>query len=159
MFIKAVFGEGLLALADACPLDQDYYPTAGTVQLQPALALTQHRHRVNSLLGDASGSTQITGDIYWEEGYNTRIELSEAANQLRISAVPGAGAGYPCARRDTTRPWCDDILLALNGVYGDGTGGIELRGGRGISVEPDPDNNRIIVRTRIHGAEIECNDE
>jgi hypothetical protein len=136
--------------------DTSAYTSSTYDHFEPALCIIQDKHRVNSLVGTATGSTPITGDIYLEEGYNTRILVHEGTQRVSILAEPGAGLGRYCDRTDPLRVGCDALLLALNELYADGYGRFQLRGANGVTVLAEPEHNRITVKTNITSDDVDC---
>lgn len=158
--LSLVFGDGvgelLDSMSDIGSTDPYVVTPATSEQFEPALRILQNNHRVTGIVGDTDTSQVLTGKIYWQEGYNTRVTLSNAASVLRIVATPGAGAGVYCARMESDRSACSDILLAINELYADGTGSFKLTGGNGISITPDPDNNTLVIRTSANSDDVSC---
>lgn len=99
----------------------------------------------------------MVGDILFKEGYNAIVALDEATNAIKFDARVGYGEGEPCSdiriEGDGTGgflsgEWCapcDEYIQSINGqTIPDGN--LILVGGSGISIEPDVDNCRVIVR-------------
>lgn len=99
----------------------------------------------------------MVGDILFKEGYNAVISLSASTNAIRFDAKVGYGAGEPCEDIRITGDgqdgflegeWCascDEYIQSVNGqIVPDGK--LVIVGGAGISVEPDSDNCRVVVR-------------
>lgn len=160
--LSAVFGPGAAGLLADKPPGAAYAwaPAEPTPQLfEPALVSVQDRHRVASLLGDKPGSVPISGDVFWEAGYGVALNLNVAARTIRINAVPGAGAGFPCAPLQPGSPGCPDTLYAVNGVYGDALGRINLAGGPGFRIIPEPDQHRITIESTVLPGDIDCGNQ
>jgi hypothetical protein len=100
----------------------------------------------------------LQGDIRLRAGYNTVIRQNKITNTIEFAAVEGAGEGQPCGEIklfpeeqppiDSTNGLldgdfrCNDTLRTINGIQGPK---LTLYGGVGVSVLPDPSNNRVIV--------------
>lgn len=155
--LDAALGPGVASLAQSLAAypDGTVFTCTAPVPVEPALVGIQDRHRVASIVGDAPGSVAVSGRVYWEAGYNVILDLDTAARLLRIHAVPGAGAGFPCGRTGT-QPDCMAGLFALNGVYADAFGRIGLVGGAGFDIIPEPELHRITIRPAVAKADIDC---
>lgn len=155
--LTAVFGPGVKTVFDTMrdvgvrpltmPFLESVQPPEFYTMFEPTLVQMQNRHRVTSLLGDTLESIPVSGTVFWEEGYSTDITFLRNTRTIRISAVAGAGAGFPCNRLDEDLPSCSDQLLSINGLYADGLGNLHLTGGSGIRIIPEPENNRIRILT------------
>ena len=64
--------------------------------LEPTTVQYQTNHRVTSIIGDNALSVPIDGDIYFQEGYGMAVNVDAAQDQIRLTAYPGGGAGFPC---------------------------------------------------------------
>lgn len=98
----------------------------------------------------------MTGQIRWKEGYNVTIDQDDIENSITINAVVGGGEGEPCeevplfteetaAQGQTLLsggPDCNDVIRSINGVGGRV---LDLLGGRGVIVTPEPNRNRLII--------------
>lgn len=151
--VTTVFGEGLATVA---AWGVGAYLPLTYMQLEPALLVAQGRHRVAAFLGDTLDSVLVTGDVYCEEGYNTKITITRSGNRVVVAAIPDAGAGRPCISDIPGAVACADVLLMLNGAYGGASGAAQLVGGRGVAIEPDPDAHEIRVRTTVMAGDISC---
>jgi hypothetical protein len=98
----------------------------------------------------------LTGRFRFEEGYNANIEQVPSSNGIRFSAEVGAGAGQVC---DTVELYqhelppfgktnldgadsCDEVIRSINGLGGRV---LELLSGAGVSITPQPAENKIKV--------------
>jgi len=151
--LALVLGEGVNTLAQ-WPVG--VYRPARVIEFEPALLVYQGRHRVITLQGTAAGSVPVAGDVYFEEGYNVQIRVEPATRIVRVVPVVGAGAGFPCQRLEPLRPFCDAVLLLLNGTYADGHGNFQLHGGRGVEIIPVPAEHEVRIRTATEPADIDC---
>jgi len=151
--MTCVFGRGVVDLLQN---------TAGTYaldtppQVEPALVSFQDKHRVSSIVASGVGQDELTGEVYLEEGYNCAIRLDTARNRATISAVKGAGAGISCDRMSPAVVLCSEVLLRINGLRAGDLGDFMILPGDGVEIEPDPDNNRIIIRGMIDRDNLEC---
>jgi hypothetical protein len=158
--LQIVFGaDGVNELLDQLETITDlrlYLATETAEHFEPITMTKQDKHRVNSLVGNTDESVAVSGDIYWEGGYNTCILLQPAMHRIRIMAEPGAGSGRYCGRIESDRPACDGILLAINELYADGYGKFQLTGADGIAIIPEPDEHRLTIKTCVTPADIDC---
>ena len=100
--------------------------------LEPATVQYQTNHRVTSIIGDTTSSVAIDGDIYFEEGYGMSVNVDTAQDQIRLTAYPGGGAGFPC---DSVipDPYVDIILTSIASTAG-AVGAMSLGQPEGIVV-------------------------
>jgi hypothetical protein len=93
--------------------------------------------------------------LKFKEGFNASILVNELGNVIEIGGVLGAGAGETCediiidengfqAGNDCVS--CDGFIKSINGVPTP-DGRLRINGTAGVSVVPEPENNRI--RTTI----------
>ena len=101
--------------------------------------------------------TCVRGSIIWEAGYNALLRLQQSGPGIIFSAQSGAGAGQPCAEIPLVPgeappadspflsggPSCQEVLRSLAGASGPR---VELIGGLGVQVQPDPAQHRLVVR-------------
>lgn len=108
------------------------------------------------------GARCIKGDIKLKPGYNCVITQNSANNTITLSAAQKAGEGQPCAevpvftgespQNGSTNellsggPLCNETLRSINGIGGPL---FSLLRGAGVSVIPDPENNRIVVDVNL----------
>lgn len=105
----------------------------------------------------------VTGEIRFKEGYNALVRQRKAANEIAISAGRNLGAPYDADICETYGeipfypgeqppvgskflsggPACDELVSSINGVIGPD---INIVGGTGVEITPDPENNAIIVK-------------
>lgn len=99
----------------------------------------------------------LQGNVQLQEGYNAQIFQNDLDVSLEFSAEVGAGAGEACqdvplfdgdvppAGRTTLDGAfrCNEVLRSINGLSGRD---LSLRGRGGVQIEPDRDNNRVLVR-------------
>lgn len=95
----------------------------------------------------------LTGAIKLRPGYNATIQTLENLNRLLIGAGVGRGEGQICKdlrinldgiREDLCQP-CDDLVYMINGAGLD-SDQLQLVGGPGVIIEPDPDAHEIVIR-------------
>jgi len=151
-YVSCIFGAGIAELLQNTPgiYTMNYKP-----QIEPALISFQNQHRVLSITAVGDDNETLTGNIHVEEGYNCSISILPTRNQVWLNAIRGAGAGISC---DSTNPnivLCSDRLLRINGMRAGELGEFQIIGGRGVSVSPDPDNHRIIIKGVNNQTEIE----
>lgn len=96
------------------------------------------------------------GRIWFEEGYNTRIEQDAETNSLTIHASVGAGAGEPCQQVKVHPdekpapgsifyeggPACNEVIRSVNGIGGRL---VDIRGGSGTRVTFHPQRHAITI--------------
>jgi hypothetical protein len=103
----------------------------------------------------------IRGMVLWQPGYNALLRRQQSGPGLVLGAQVGAGAGQACEEIPllpgevppadspflSGGPSCQEVLRALAGASGPR---VELRGGTGVQVQPDPANHRLIVRVDLN---------
>lgn len=105
------------------------------------------------------GSRCVKGDIRFVEGYNCRVVQNDDDNSITIQAIVGSGAGEPCrevplyAGEASIGPlsgglWCNDTLRSINGISGPV---INFISGTGVSIVPNPEENRLTVNVDMFG--------
>lgn len=153
--LKCVIGEGLedvinfLSSFNAAKVILDIsVDTHEFQQIEPSLVGIQDKHRIVSLNGDTVESIPISGDVYWENGYGTEVFFELTSNTIFIKSGPGSGAGFGCSRRYPNLPDCKGQLLSINGLYANGSGNIDLGSNGGLEVIPEPNNNRIVFKSK-----------
>jgi len=113
------------------------------------------------------GARCIQGDILFKPGYNCSIYQDAANNGLVFRAVPGAGDGQPCVEtpvfageqppNDSSLyaggPTCNETLRSINGQGGPN---FTITPGQGVSIQPDPDNNTLVIDVSMVGLQ-SCN--
>jgi hypothetical protein len=102
-------------------------------------------------------ATCLRGDVSFKEGYNAVIRQENQRNAIIIGAGVGSGEGEPCEEVPvyddeappsgspflSGGPSCATVIQAVNGIGGPH---ISLRGGQGVTVTTDPeDENGILV--------------
>jgi hypothetical protein len=107
----------------------------------------------------------VQGVVRFKEGYNVRISQDASENSLKFDAIVGAGAGEPCDQvplypgeelpRDSMffegGPACNQVIRSINGIGGRV---VDVKGGLGVKVTPDPDRNRITINVDTHNMAI-----
>jgi hypothetical protein len=175
--LTPAYGEGYLVvgnLVDLNALGTGTFTLVGNLRIEPALlqpltALVNTISIANEprLCPTKPGSSAIpepdyvcpfiknlTGDVVFSEGNNSRISVNAVNNTIQFGASLGAGLGPPCedviidencgfVRGEECDP-CDDYIRSFNGMpTEDGT--IFFTEGPGVSIENDPLNHRITV--------------
>ncbi len=102
-------------------------------------------HSVTPLPG---GNTITTNALSIKEGNNVRVDIVN--NTMTINAVKGAGEGALCGEEETPSD-CITSASAINGIPPDWEGNFILTAGNNITVENDPENHKIIIKTAIDG--------
>lgn len=108
------------------------------------------------------GARCVKGDIKWKPGFNCVITQNSANNTITLSAAQQAGEGQPCAEvplfvgespQDGSTndllsggPLCNETLRSINGIGGPL---FSLLRGAGVSIIPDPENNKIVVDVNL----------
>lgn len=141
--ITAIFGSGIVELGALTP---GTYTLTYSPMIEPALLHFQDRHRLTSVSADTG--LPLTDVVYFEEGYNCSMQFLQASGTIRISAIRGAGAGLYCDDPPEGSIVCSDVLLRINGLAADDLGSFVLGAGNGVEITPDPDNHKIIVKTK-----------
>lgn len=104
--------------------------------------------------------TCLNGNLRFQEGFNSSIEVNAAANRIIFNARPGAGRGEVCeepaitpdemppANRSTLDGGlrCDEVLRSLNGISGKS---LPFLAGTGVQVEAVPNENKLIVTVGV----------
>lgn len=106
----------------------------------------------------------LQGRLYWMPGYNCEITQDNVANSLTIAAIVGRGAGQPCAEVAlfpeelpptgslnsllSGGPLCNETLRSINGIGGPL---LSFLAGSGVSIIPDPVNNKITIDVNMIG--------
>lgn len=99
----------------------------------------------------------IQGDVRFVEGFNCSIRVSDRNNSITFQAGVGAGAGQVCGEVPVfaceqdlvdggkllsgSSP-CSSLLRTIDGIGGSQ---LEIRGGGGVVVTPDPDHYRVVI--------------
>jgi hypothetical protein len=143
--LTVVIGAGFARLVSALTPTPITVTMTSAPSIEPALACFQPKHRVTSITGTAVGSVPLTGDIYVEAGYNMELAIEPANSIIRLAARPGYGAGYPVSRADPEQASCNEVLMAINGLYADGLGEFQIVGASGIAVTSNPAANEILI--------------
>jgi len=153
--VTCTFGEGVADLAQNTP---GTYALNSLPRVEPALIGFQDKHRVVSVQAEGVGNDELSGIIYLEEGHNCSISVDTPNDRIRIAAEKGAGAGISCETLDPSLLLCPDVLLRINGLRAGDQGGFMLVGMDGVEIVPDPDNHVVVIRAKIPGDEIVCDD-
>lgn len=99
----------------------------------------------------------MTGPVLLDSGYN--VFLRQGDDNIVFFPFPGAGQGEPCSEIPITDeesslsnmaggPLCGDVFRSINGVGGRM---VDIEGGRGVSVVPDPQNHQIVINIDLRG--------
>ena len=150
VLLRVLFAEGVAALA-ADPVYQGNTYIFTDVLLEPCVASKQWACRVDSVNGHA-------GKIYFGDGANTRVTLIPALNVLRVTAAVGEGLGISCEEGPGGAAACDEAVYYVNGRHPDWLGRFGLRSGGGITVEADPANHKIKIKTGVDKKRPKCRD-
>ena len=78
----------------------------------------------------------LDGGIFFADGYNVKVVLSESENSITFLAGIGLGEGEPCNWVDQGEPRCGDVIMAINGISAADNGTFTIQGGPGIAVIP-----------------------
>lgn len=146
-----VFGEGCTTVF-GYPVG--VYNMTSTPVIQPALTVVQDRHRVDTVQATGEGQAVLSGLIYVEPGYN--CDPTVVPDSIRLSAGLGYGAGRYCERLLDAVVSCADAILWWNGQNASEDGNIEIRGGQGVDVDPQPENHRIVIRGSTALENLKC---
>ena len=101
----------------------------------------------------------FTGALQLIPGYNCVLSVSELSQTVTITASLGRGDGEQCEDLRTdddgnlvpeTCLSCGDLVYAINAIGFD-VEHLQLVGGPGVVIDPDPDNNRVYVRLEEEG--------
>jgi hypothetical protein len=131
-------------------------------RIEPTLICFMGQHQVTSVTTVDTGSggfhQPITGSVYFKEGTGVNIVVNVDGNRVVFSGYPGAGTGYDCSAPEDNPSLlnCSDVIVYVNGVTADGYGNIQLTGGKGITVTPDPDNNEVLVESKLDPDTLQC---
>jgi hypothetical protein len=104
----------------------------------------------------------IQGDVLFRSGYNAEVSQDISVNRIVLRAVVGGGEGSPCEEVPlyedeappegslllTGGPSCFELVRSINGSDGPR---LNLQGGLGVIVQPDPETNTIIVNADFTG--------
>ena len=143
------FGEGVNELCEKYPGQTLTFD----VGFEPSRVSLTDGHAVRTM--SALGGPQLSGPVNLSEGYNTSISLIGATNTLLISAQKGAGAGIKCDDGGGSGN-CGELVYDVNGLTPDWFGNLAFEGGPGISVDPQPDDNRLVISTKLKACEKGC---
>ena len=146
----ATFGEGVNEFCAAYP----NMVFEMELELEPSRISHTFGHAVRSV--SAVGGAVLTGDVKFMEGDNFSISVIKGTDTLSLSAQKGAGAGLPCGGEDDGN--CGDLLYDVNGLSPDWYGNFKLQGGPGISITPDPANNKLVIGTNVSACKAGCPD-
>jgi len=101
----------------------------------------------------------FVGDVLMKEGYNCVITIDGRRNRITIRPGLFKGDGMQCEdlRVDEAGvPFpetcldCGGLVYAVNS-HGFDVEHLQLVGGQGVVIEPDPDNHRVVVRFEEEG--------
>jgi hypothetical protein len=106
----------------------------------------------------------MRGHVRIKPGYNALIRQSTSNNRITIAAGTGSGEGEPCEAvplfdgesppegGDSSLleggPLCNEAIRSINGVGGRV---LDVMGGPGVTVTPDPANNRLTLDVSMVG--------
>lgn len=107
----------------------------------------------------------LQGDLRIFSGYNSDVKQNSATNTITLGARIGAGEGQVCTRPILNRkevrradtvfleegPGCGDVFTTINGRGGRM---IDLIAGQGVSIEPVPDQHKVIVNVTLAGMKV-----
>ncbi len=156
--VAAVFGEGMNTwLADLALGEYDaveYISGGRNLAIEPVLAVFHNQLQVTQIKGDSGPA--VVGGVRLMGGYGVYVSVEPESNTLRLVGGPGLGLGYPSAA-PSGRPLPNQILRGINGVYADGSGNIQLIGGNGVQITPDPAHpNTLLIKVATEKADIDC---
>jgi hypothetical protein len=106
----------------------------------------------------------LRGPVRLKPGFNTDIIQRTLTNELTIGASVGAGEGEPCeqvplfdgesppvggeSQLFEGGPLCNETVKSINGIGGRL---MTLNPGRGVTITPDPESNRLVVDVNMLG--------
>jgi len=129
------------------------YACANAV-IEPARVIPAAGLRVRSMA--AGVGDPVAGAVVLREGHGVRITSSPGARPtVRVSGVPGAGKGVPCADPEDG-VGCADVLLWLNGLGADALGASELVGGFGVDIVAEPAAHRLTISLGMSEDQLQC---
>jgi hypothetical protein len=102
---------------------------------------------------------RFTEAVKLKPGYNCAIDVDEASNIVTVRSKLYGGEGMQCEDlriEDDGEPvpetcvGCDELVYAVNN-YGYDVERLQLAGGQGVLVLPDPENHRVVVMLEDDG--------
>jgi hypothetical protein len=148
--LRVMFARGVADVA-ANPTYQGNTYTFSSKLLEPAVTSRQAANRIELING-------YGGPIYFADGTNTRITLVESTNVLRVVCAVGAGMGISCEDPPGGEQGCDESIYYVNGRHPDWLGRFAVRGGSGITVDADPDNHKLTIKSGFDKDRPGCKD-
>jgi len=95
---------------------------------------------VLSLLGNAPGSSEVTGHVEVVDGVNTRVRISTQQRELVITAEPGIG--LPNCLKQVVEEG-DDVLRMFNGAKADASGNARISTDGRVTLLPSADGSEL----------------
>lgn len=143
------FGEGVNELCAA------YAGQTLTFDLafEPSRVAYTDKHSLRTLT--ALGGPQLYGDVRLRQGYNNSISLIGETRTLLISAQRGAGEGLKCGEAGSEGN-CSELTYDINGLTPDWYGNMRIEGGPGIQITPQPESNKLVIKTSIKACKKGC---
>lgn len=148
--LRVVFGEGVAEIAANATYQGNTYTFTDKL-IEPAVTSLQGANRVQLVNG-------YDGPIYFADGTNTRITILESAGILRIVCSVGEGTGISCEEPPSGQQACDESVYYINGRHPDWLGRFGIRAGRGMTIEMDQANNKLILKSGFDKDRPGCKD-
>ena len=127
--------------------------STGTATIDPVLLPLATGCRVDSV--QAVGGSVLQGKITVQPGYN--CEPTAKGTILRFQAGTGFGAGQACQSSGPGVLSCGNAFLWFCGAHASQDGNVELEGGPGVQISPDPHNpNTILIKSSSALANKDC---
>jgi hypothetical protein len=132
---------GAAAFTSLLAVDAVYLRASADVGVfEPRCILHSPGGAVLSIIGDAPGSSAVTGSIAVLDGINTRIRVDPALNRVIIYAEPGIGLKN-CLQQLAVEG--SDALLYFNGAKANKNGEATLRTDGRIKLRPNADGDEL----------------
>lgn len=144
-----VFGPGVKVVAADAPIGA--VTLTGNPEVLPVLLVQSPDSRLDSIA--APGDPVLAGSVRVTPGYNCDVVLS--SNSMKLQAGLGYGAGQQCLA--PVQVMCDNLFRWFCGVHASEDGNVELAGGPGVTVVPDPVNpNTVMIKGSVVLDSQEC---
>lgn len=127
------------------------------IRFAPAAVFSLREPYVMSVLDDNGSPIRDCESIELVAGYNTKIDVLPDSNTFVVSALLGAGKGFPVNESGLSKDFSGTRLKVVNGVSADLSGNIKLIGGYGIVVNPIDGTNIVnIYSDKEDQSSMEC---
>jgi len=113
----------------------------------------------------------ITGDVRFKPGYNVSISVDQNTNTILFGVGVGTGEGTPCEEVKVFPtevgplaastpfsnslleggPLCNELVRSINGMGGPL---VQIQGGQGVIIIPDPGENKIIIDVNLNNMDL-----